>query len=236
MKHKQRFVESFFDSWSPNMAYVLGYFSADGSMYKNPRGGCYISFTSSDLILVQNIKKILKVASNIEVYRPKNTHWKIRYTLQVGSKIVFDKLLKLGLTPKKSLSLVLPPVPDTVLSHFIRGYFDGDGHTYYGISKRSDRKGSVKHLQLGLRCGSKNFLNDLRTKISQIYKIGHGSLSYSSRAFTLAYSGEDVVKLYHFVYPSEGVLCLERKRNKLKEGIEERGLKCNGFARFPVTE
>jgi hypothetical protein len=32
----------FFKLWTPGMAYVLGFFSADGSMIKNKRGACFI--------------------------------------------------------------------------------------------------------------------------------------------------------------------------------------------------
>lgn len=220
MKPKKRFVEAFFDNWSPNLAYILGYFAADGSMYKNPRGGCYIAFTSCDLSLIQSVKKVLRVSNNIEIYQSKHANWKLRFTLQIGSKIAFNKLLAIGLTPKKSLSLVLPPVPDIFISHFIRGYFDGDGSIYYGLSKRSNRNGYARHFHLSIRCGSKNFLDNLRAKISSLYKIGQGSLSYNSRAFTLAYSGTDVVKLYGFLYPNKFIPHLIRKRIKLEEGIK----------------
>lgn len=48
MKPKQRFIETFFDSWSSDMAYVLGFFAADGHMYKNKNGSCYVCFTSTE--------------------------------------------------------------------------------------------------------------------------------------------------------------------------------------------
>ena len=38
----------FFHKWNPTMAYVLGYFAADGCMIKNKRGAHYIEFTSID--------------------------------------------------------------------------------------------------------------------------------------------------------------------------------------------
>jgi len=36
--------ENFFKKWTPEMAYVLGFFAADGSMVKNKRGACFIEF------------------------------------------------------------------------------------------------------------------------------------------------------------------------------------------------
>ncbi len=231
-----RSVESFFNVWTPNMAYVLGYFSADGSMYKNSNGGCYISFTSSDLILIETIKSLLHLSNKIEIYQPNDIKRKIRYALQIGSKIVFKRFLDLGLTPAKSLTLILPPIRNSLLKHFVRGYFDGDGCVFYGYSKRKNRKGYMRHLQINIRCGSKQFLESLQDKLAPLCNLNGGSLYFHSRAYSLAYSGQDVVKLYSFMYPSEHVPCLERKRNKLRNGIKDVGPKCNGFARFPVTE
>lgn len=224
----KRYVETFFDIWSPEMAYILGYFAADGSMYKNPRGGCYISFTSCDLELIQTVKRILNVSNRIETYQSEHLNWKLRYTLQIGSKIVFKKFLELGFTPAKSLSLVFPRIPDNFVNHFIRGYFDGDGNAYYKLSKRGGRNGYAKHLHFSIRCGSKQFLKTTRMTIKCLYKIP-GSLYYHSNAFSLAYAGKNVVKLYGFLYPNKSLLHLTRKRLKLEKGIRFLGSKCNGL-------
>jgi hypothetical protein len=34
--------QDFFKKWSPEMAYILGFFTADGSMAKNKRGAHFI--------------------------------------------------------------------------------------------------------------------------------------------------------------------------------------------------
>ncbi len=224
VKHyPKRYVETFFDNWSPEMAYILGYFAADGSMHKNRRGGCYISFTSCDLELIQIVKNILKVSNRIETYQPKHLNWNSRYNLQIGSKIVFKKFLRIGFTPAKSLSLVFPAIPDNLVHHFIRGYFDGDGNAYHKLSKRGGRNGYAKHLHLSFRCGSKQFLETMKTKIECLYKTS-GSLYYHSKAFSLAYSGKNVVKLYRSLYPNTQAPHLERKRLTLEKGMGVFGL------------
>jgi hypothetical protein len=47
----------------------------------------------------------------------------------VYSKKMHADLVKLGCTPKKSFTITFPKdkIPEELLSHFIRGYFDGDG-------------------------------------------------------------------------------------------------------------
>jgi hypothetical protein len=50
----------FFKKWSPEMAYVLGYFCADGCMFKNSGGSKYIAFASIDRNLLGKIKTVLR--------------------------------------------------------------------------------------------------------------------------------------------------------------------------------
>jgi hypothetical protein len=40
--------ENFFKNWTPEMAYVLGFFTADGSMIRNKRGAHFIEFQITD--------------------------------------------------------------------------------------------------------------------------------------------------------------------------------------------
>lgn len=50
--------------------------------------------------------------------------------VNVHSKHMFEALVRLGCTLRKSLTLRFPTsdqVPDHLLRHFVRGYFDGDG-------------------------------------------------------------------------------------------------------------
>lgn len=77
-----RSAENFFHEWTPNMAYVLGYFAADGSMYKNKNGSAYIAFYSADLELVTSIKKIIGIQNAIEVYI-KPVPYKTAYVLRL---------------------------------------------------------------------------------------------------------------------------------------------------------
>ena len=51
--------QDFFKKWSPNMAYVLGFFAADGNMIINKRGAHFIEFQINDLELLKNIRRAL---------------------------------------------------------------------------------------------------------------------------------------------------------------------------------
>src|SRR5690242_19170350 len=117
--------QRFFQTWSPEMAYVLGFFAADGNMIKNKRGGHFIGFYSNDEELLVSIRSALGSNHKIGVLnRLPPEH--VAYQLQIGSKQFFSDLIGLGMTERKSLTLMLPQVPHNLFPHFVRGYFDGD--------------------------------------------------------------------------------------------------------------
>lgn len=217
-----RAVETFFDTWTVDMAYVLGYFAADGHMYKNRNGSRYMAFTSTDKELLVSIKEILRVTNAIEGYLYSREARKTKYILQIGSKIIYDKLLKFGFTPNKSLTLNFPNIPNQFLGYFLRGYFDGDGCAGFYKIQRKDRKSKYLLLTIQLRCGSKKFLEVMKQKVADLKNIAHGVLAFHGGAYSLAYTGPSVVKLYRFLYPKLTLPCLERKRLVLKGGILEK--------------
>lgn len=212
------------------MAYVLGFFAADGCMYANKRGSHYVAFYSTDKQLILAIKKIIGVSNTIERYQVNDT-WKEKYTLQVGSRKAFSRLIDLGFTPNKSLTLQFPKVPDFVLSDFVRGYFDGDGCIYYGLHNRKDRKSNKFIFMSRFTCGNRKYLESLQQQLCQVVGLGKGSLHPHTTAWDLAYASKDTRQLYYFIYPKPNVHCLLRKRKKFEEGIAKTSLKvpwCNG--------
>ncbi|MDD5750530.1 MAG: LAGLIDADG family homing endonuclease [Candidatus Pacebacteria bacterium] len=76
----------FFKSWTREMAYVLGYFAADGCMFINPRGSHFIEFTSTDRELIEKIKVLIGSKHKIGTHKHENSNWLCSYRLQVGSK------------------------------------------------------------------------------------------------------------------------------------------------------
>src|SRR3990167_2564304 len=130
----------FFKKWSPEMAYVLGFFAADGTMVANKRGAHFIEFHSTDKQLLFIVKKLFGSNHKISTRDKHNPKWKIGYRLQIGSSEMFEDLISLGFTPNKSLTIEFPKVPRRLLGDFIRGYFDGDGCIYFRKHRAKDRK------------------------------------------------------------------------------------------------
>ena len=205
--------EDFFKKWSPEMAYVLGFFAADGNMIKNKRGAHFIEFQSTDKEILNKIKKCLKSNLAIGEYQPKNKNHSKRYRLQIGSKEIFNDLSRLEMTPNKSLTLKLPKIPDKYFNHFTRGYFDGDGNVTISTYKRANRNNrkSITILS-GFTSGSEKILEKLHVKLKKLAKI-LGGTKYYNIWHRLYFSVNDSLRLYKFLYKNLNEnLYLSRKK------------------------
>lgn len=206
------------------MAYVLGFFAADGSMLKNNRGAHFIEFTITDRIVLEQIQRATNSTHRI-AERERGGNSKTGYRLQIGSGEWFTDLLRLGFTQHKSDSMRFPKVPKKYLGDFVRGYFDGDGCVYFNNLKYADRKYKRWVLLTIFTSGSKEFLETLHT-ILRTFEVKGGSLRKKARGFDLAFSHSDSLALYRLMYHTGKVadMFLPRKREKLERAIEVLGL------------
>ena len=212
--------QDFFKTWSPEMAYVLGYFAADGSMLKNKRGGHFIEFTTTDKYLVLGIKKASGASHSISVRDRGSPLWKLQYRLQIGSKDWFADLTLLGFTQQKSHTLRFPSVPYAFLGDFVRGYFDGDGNVYLGEHYSAWHKKDVWVFTSRFTSGSEEFLKSLHQVLKERGVVG-GYITKKNRGCELVFSRHDSVALYDLMYHTglDSDLFLPRKRKKLERAI-----------------
>ena len=193
------------------MAYVLGFFAADGSMVKNKRGSCYIELTSIDREILEKISRVIKSSHKISE-RVRGERNRTAYRLQIGSNGIFGDLIKLGMTPNKSKIIKFPKIPVKYFPDFVRGYFDGDGNVWMGLIHKHDRKKPVLVILSSFTCGSKNFILSLKKNLSKILNINGGNFQYHDGAYRLRFSNENSLRLYKFMYRRGNGLYLLRKR------------------------
>ncbi|MDD4980480.1 MAG: LAGLIDADG family homing endonuclease [Candidatus Omnitrophica bacterium] len=210
----------FFKKWSVEMAYVLGYFAADGCMFINPRGSKYISFTSCDREILQKVKRMLGSEHKFSVKNRQNRNWKDAFTLQIGSKEMYQDLIKKGFMPKKASRFKLPAVPKKYMRHFIRGYFDGDGSVTYGYFKRKDRNNKMtSYLLTCLSSANLRFLRGISKVLKENIGINGGYID--KKGGHLAYSKLDSIKLFQYIYTNVNKgQYLERKYKKFRKAFE----------------
>lgn len=211
--------KDFFKKWTSEMAYVLGFFAADGTMIRNNRGAHFIEFHITDKDILLEIRKALESDHKISV-RNRGDNCKLGYRLQIGSKEIFDDLTNLGFIPNKSKKLLFPNIPEKYLPHFVRGYFDGDGCVYFKKHKAKDRINPRWVFSTRFTSGSKQFLISLH-KILKNHGLKKGFIVTKERGFELVFSHKDSVALYQLMYNNvSDKLFLERKYKIFRKAIE----------------
>lgn len=192
-----------FVNLSPDICYVVGFILADGNIGTNR-----IKISNTDYMILDKIRSVL--GSNHPISQEHNCFGKW-YSLTIVSLNIRDDLIALGVNQKKSLSAVLPQIPDIYFSHFLRGYFDGDGGVYY--SKRSG-------LRIKFTSGSEKLLTETNQCIEILYKISGSNVVSDSRrknAFRLWYYGNKAATIANIMYKDANNLFIERKHNVFKE-------------------
>lgn len=193
----------FFKHWSHEMAYVLGYFAADGTMLRNKRGAHFIEFHSTDKCLIEIVRSVLKSGHRIGVRKRgiKNPKWKTAYRLQVGSKEIFSDLSELGFVQNKSLIVALPVIPARYFQDFVRGNFDGDGNVYFKKHWVKARKKKKWIFSCRFTSGCKKFLEDMHA-ILRKHGIKRGFILRKSNksGYELTLSHRDSLALYRLMY------------------------------------
>jgi 5'-3' exonuclease len=75
----------FFKKWSPEMAYVLGFITADGNLNVGRRGNCYLEINSTDKDILEKIKSALD-SDHLVSSRKRHRKWKQSFRIQIEVK------------------------------------------------------------------------------------------------------------------------------------------------------
>ncbi len=200
--------KKFFKKWTDEMAYVLGFIFADGNIIKTKRDTWFLSIQITDREILYKMRDCLSSNHKISKRVLKENH-KTLYRLQIGSKEICNDLMKFCITPRKSKNMIFPEIPQKFQPHFIRGYFDGDGHVWHGKNK----KGNLVIIT-GFTSGSIVFLNELKRILFELGILG-GSIVFKEKGYCLQYSIKDSFKLSKIMYngiSQKNQLFLNRKK------------------------
>lgn len=203
------------------MAYVLGFFAADGYITVNRRGGQYWCIQITDKELLERIKEVMGSDHAISHRSSINPNERALYRLQIGSKKLCDDARFLGFSERKTKCLVVPNVPQKYFSAFVRGYFDGDGNVWVGRIHKNRRK-SMQAIQVAFTSCSKIFLQEIHERLGR-HGISNGGIYCKKNAFRLQYSIRDSLALYRLMYTREGgFMYLPRKKEVFERYLKMR--------------
>jgi LAGLIDADG DNA endonuclease family protein len=161
--------EALFDTWSPEMAYVLGVLATDGNVRKYR-----VQLNSVDLELVQKVRNLIGRTYPIREIAPRGWSRKTQYSLGISSVKLARTLTELGVGAAKSLTLTFPDIPDECVRHFLRGCWDGDGSFYFEsphrmLSNSLSEVGTAPVFKASFVSGSKEFIQGF---VNRLQKAG----------------------------------------------------------------
>ena len=142
---------------------------ADGNVRKR-KNQSIIQIKVNDHEIIE--KFIKSINGNMSVSHYTNSVGKTISAIHLTSDKMFSDLIKQGCIPNKSLILTFPnkyQVPENLINHFIRGYFDGDGSISYGIRERYSvrKKQNTKRLSMNAEfVGTKEMLIGINNYIN----------------------------------------------------------------------
>lgn len=145
-------------------SYWLGFIFADGWIYapsKNKTGCIGIELKQSDIDHLRRFNK--DISGNYKIStRIRNTNFKKSYKscyIRIYSRKIAEDLINLGAVPNKSLIKKFPDcIPQNLIRHFIRGYFDGNGC----VRASKDKSNHIISVRYTFYSGSKDFISSLR--------------------------------------------------------------------------
>jgi len=226
---KHNFNEDFFENiTTEKQAYWLGFICADG--YINARGNT-VGITL-DIKDEGHLIKFLKDLDSNQLslkYDKESFNKNYRETdkalLRLYSRKMHSDLMKLGLTNKKSTDLkpLNLDLPEELINHFIRGYFDGDGCVFEHTIKYGKFKEKECYIGGFTFVGTFEFLTYINTKLP--FKVK--SLRWDKRtlgSYTLYVASKKRFKLLEEFLYRNSTTSLDRKREKcqiIKNKIEQ---------------
>ncbi len=222
-KTKHVVNESFFDKWTPEMAWVLGLMATDGHVGKCGRA---FYLTSKDYDMLHNVRELLGFSGNVHRC---NTAWR----LSVCRKSLCDALAAKGIVPRKTFTVDWGSFPAEFHRHFLRGLWDGDGgvclsrhERYLALSFTSGSHAMAFNVWCALKGALPLFSNGqaeplIRTKAAED-RILNGKSSRQQEYFVVTSSTKaSVQEFYDYLY--KGVphtQCLARKRKLFETYLE----------------
>lgn len=198
--YNERYFETIDNEYK---AYWLGFIFADGCINELAKSmNLEISLQSRDREHLVKFEKSLEFDTSVVRDTQVKLNGKSYPTsrMNVCSKYLCESLIKLGCTSRKSFTKRLPKIDSNLYRHFIRGYFDGNGHISYPrcritLTSNSDFLESLNAIFKSVGITPTSILSKQGTEIKSI-----------------EYSGYKAKKILEYMYSGSNVH-LEHKKN-----------------------
>jgi len=185
-------------------AYWLGFLYADGYIRERKSGNSLeMKLSIKDKHHLERFRE--SIESNHKIVDGFNT---VKYkggvssshmsSLAIYSQQLVKSIKTQGFHSRKTFTIEQPKINDSLMNHFVRGYFDGDG-TFRFVEK--------KHNTTGIACASESFRGFL---IEELLK-NDIKVNYYGGISLLIQNKIDNNKFYNYIY-NNATVYLERKK------------------------
>ena len=216
---------------SEHKAYWLGFLYADGyiePIYRKEKIKAFrIEIGLSEVDIEILYKFINDIESNVPITKRESIVGDKVYNtcrIRINNTKMCKDLMSLGCVNCKSLTLEFPNetiVPENLLNHFIRGYFDGDGCISYRESKciTNDKEYNKKYIVSSI-VGTYNFLDNLKNILNRYdvnFKFNKSSNCGKASEIRLERQYE-LLNFYNYIY-NDATIYLNRKKEKFENAF-----------------
>ena len=195
--HQRRYIPNVgrFMQWSPELAYFLGLFTADGNVQTETG---QVSFVSTDLSNTQFVADFL--AEGVPIRTSLTAAGRTAYRMSLWSKNVADELARYGVTDRKSFTARIPVMPFDLSRHYLRGLIDGDGYV-------------APDGRIEIGTASRGMASDLSGLLDRL-ELPYRNVNSKRQFFRISLRKGPSALLAQMMY-RDGGPCLERKRERL---------------------
>lgn len=215
--------ENIFSEETETSFYLAGFIAADGNISNFKKNyHLHIGLSENDEEHLINIQKLFNSNSNIRTYKNNSYINKrnIKSTIKaftICSKQIFNDLIKnFNITPNKSLTLKFPKhlINHSMIHHFIRGYFDGDGSWTIRNPNQINKQSKIN---IGFDItGTENFINNIQNILNANIALPPNKISMNKNIYRLRYSGNKLSSLIGDWMYNNATIYLNRKYERYK--------------------
>ncbi len=202
---KYMFDDNYFSNIdTPEKAYLLGWIASDGHI---SIGAFCVAIHQKDIEILQLFQKFICKDIPIRIFTTPTSKL-CSYTIS-SKQISSDICRHLQIKPRKKSDVVkFPNLPDDLVWHFIRGYFEGDG------SVNDPNIAKFKHPKGHITSSSLSMLKSLKD-------ICGGCICYNSNGCnSIDFSNTQMMNFLNNMYKSETNLRLSRKYNRYLSWVD----------------
>lgn len=180
---------SFFETMTPQLAHFIGFWFADGNIYKNSLS---FSVNIRDKEFLDNLVTQFSDAP-VRIYKGRPNEY--RFSIQ-HKKLALLLKNKYNFIPNKSLICEFPKyITDEYMKYFLQGYFEGDGW----VTKRDGDVGFVT--------GSKLFCKVLIKKLITF----NPKIRPDKKYYIITFNVKDSLKFLNYIYTQNKTIKMKRK-------------------------